>query len=420
MVRGISGSVLSYGISLLLLSAAATLVACSGTGGSGDGSDDPNLGGSRGPATPGPAQPTGTGPKLDCGGGPCNVTSIAMGTLSACVLLADKTVACYGGGTVGSLGRGEAVDGDPYPQRVKDLGDVAAIYGGAYNYCAVKTSGEVYCWGADQSANAYSMRPGALAPAKIEGVSGADQIAISLSHTCALSGGEVYCWGSNDVGELGDGTFDAHAAPVKVKGLADVAQIAVGHQFSCARLRSGEVQCWGFNNNGQLGTADEGHETPQPVPGISGALEIGATTGLNLAATDPAAAGNATSVCALVEGGKVTCWGKRWSGEIAGIEGGKQLRLGWYHACVLDAQGKATCWGENKRGQLGNGSYGDGKTGPSVVGDIQGAKALSVMGNFSCTTFDDGWFACWGDNERGQLGDGSTKNIRPAPVKVRF
>ncbi len=419
MLEGTRSSVWSHGISTLVL----LLVACAaGCGETADVSapDDPSLGGGTRRSTPGPEAPTGAGPKLDCGGGACVVTSMAMGTLSACVLLTDETVACYGGGIVGTLGRGEPVDGDPFPKRVKDLSGATAIWGGAYNYCAANAAGELSCWGADQSANPFSTRPGAMAPVKIPGLRGVTQVAISISHTCAVASGKVHCWGDNSYGELGDGTFTSSAAPVEVQGLDGVAQVTTGHGFTCARRTTGEVSCWGFNNDGQLGTSDEGHPLPEAVPDVAGAIEIGASVGLNLQPDDPEAAKNATSVCALVEGGTVTCWGKRWKGPIADVKDGKQLRVGWTHACVLQNDGKITCWGENNRGQLGNGSYGDGRTGPSVVQELSGPKTLVSTGNQACAVFEDGWLGCWGDNKRGQLGDGSTDNIKPTPVKVRL
>lgn len=414
MVRGPSRSVLSYGISLLglfPLAALGALAGCSSEGGETPTTDDPGFGGSTpgGPTTPAPTDRTGAGPRLDCGGGPCVVTSMSMGTLSACVLLADKTVACYGGGVVGTLGRGAPVDGDPFPQRVKDLGDVSSVHAGAYNVCAVKTSGDVFCWGADQSANPFSTRPGAMAPSKVPGLpSGVSvtQVAVSLSHTCALAGGEVYCWGSNYLGELGDGTFTNTATPVKVQGLSGVAQITVGNEFSCARKEDGEVLCWGGNGKGQLGTSDEGHPLPEPVPGVGSAIDLSATA-------------SAETACATLADRTVTCWGEKWKGPVAGVSGVRQLRVGWQHACALVDGGKVVCWGDNARGQLGNGSRGDGRTGPSEVQEIEGARSLVVMGHSACAVFAEGWIACWGDNKRGQLGDGTVDTMRPTPVRVR-
>jgi alpha-tubulin suppressor-like RCC1 family protein len=410
MVTGVGLRVFSYGISVLGLFASGALVACSDEAGATSG-DDPSFGGagaSGGPTTPAPAERTSPGPKLDCGGGPCVVTSMAMGTLSACVLLSDRTLACYGGGVVGTLGRGAPVEGDPFPQRVKDLSDVTAVYAGAYDVCAVKGSGDLWCWGADQSANPFSTRPGAMAPAKVDGLAGVTRVSISLSHTCAVAGprGEVFCWGSNYLGELGDGTFTNAAKPVKVQGLADVAQVAVGNEFSCARKKDGQVLCWGGNGKGQLGTADEGHATPAPVPGVGPAIDLSATA-------------SAETACAALADRTVTCWGEKWKGPVAGVTGVKELRLGWTHACALGDGGKVTCWGDNGRGQLGNGSRGDGRSGPSVVQEIEGATSLVVMGHSACAVFAEGWIGCWGDNKRGQLGDGTVDTMRPTPVRVR-
>lgn len=61
------------------------------------------------------------------------------------------------------------------------------------------------------------------------------------------------CWGNNVVGQLGDGTRDARLAPVAVRRLAGVAQVAAGQQHACAVLVDGTVRCWGDNTGGALG-----------------------------------------------------------------------------------------------------------------------------------------------------------------------
>src|SRR5947209_2554243 len=65
--------------------------------------------------------------KLDCGGHGCGVKQIALGIIAACALLEDTTVACYGGGIVGTLGRSDRPDIDPVPQRVPNLKNVAKL-----------------------------------------------------------------------------------------------------------------------------------------------------------------------------------------------------------------------------------------------------------------------------------------------------
>ena len=104
------------------------------------------------------------GATLDCGGHGCSVKQIALGTIAACALLEDATVACYGGGIVGTLGRGsgERPDIDPVPRRVPSLKNVARVFGGGYSMCALHDDRTVSCWGPDQSENPYGARPGEL------------------------------------------------------------------------------------------------------------------------------------------------------------------------------------------------------------------------------------------------------------------
>jgi hypothetical protein len=101
----------------------------------------------------------------------------------------------------------------------------------------------------------------------------------SNSHACALfASGRVGCWGVNERGALGDGTTVEPASPlhaVMVEGLDDVAEVAVGNDFSCARKTDGTVWCWGDNEQGQLGNGTV-LRSPRPmrVPGVTGVTDL--------------------------------------------------------------------------------------------------------------------------------------------------
>jgi alpha-tubulin suppressor-like RCC1 family protein len=359
--------------------------------------------------TGGTVAPAATSATLDCGGHGCGVTQIALGTIAACALLEDATVACYGGGIVGTLGRGaERPLVDPVPRRVPGLKDVAKVFGGGYTMCAVLLDGTVSCWGADQSANPYGARPGDLFA--VEGLAKVKDLAVSTSHTCALvDAGDLYCFGSNYFGELGDGTTSNSKRAIKVGGISGARHVATGAEVTCAVAADGGVSCWGMNDHGQLGQGDEDklvHSAPLVVGGLGGP------------ATGIAASSESGAVCALLEGGGSKCWGEKLV-VATGASSGAALAVGWNHACALDAGGAVSCWGANTKGQLGGGSNA-AATAPVSVAGLSGAQRLTTGGNSSCVVLGEGAFACWGDDSRGQLGSGAIGPIEPAPQRRHF
>ena len=88
------------------------------------------------------------------------------------------------------------------------------------------------------------------------------------------------------------------------------------------------------------------------------------------------------------------------------------------HSCALLPDGTLSCWGYNEFGQLGNGTTVDTSTAVAVAG-ITGATAVSAGHHHTCALLGDGTVRCWGANQFGQLGDGTaTTDTTPVPVAV--
>ena len=210
------------------------------------------------------------------------VKAIAASGSHTCALTRNGAVLCWGENTSGQLGDGTTLDRGT-PVAVNGLpGGIAKISAGETNSCAITSAGESSCWG--KTVNSTS--------------SGDFQtIAQNQNHACALTGsGAVKCWGNNSDGQLGNGTTFASSQPMEVSGLTSGAtQIVVGNTFSCA-LADGGVKCWGDNYFSELGDGTStDHYTPVVVPGLSsGVIQIAA--GYNFA-------------CALTTAGNVKCWG---------------------------------------------------------------------------------------------------------------
>jgi alpha-tubulin suppressor-like RCC1 family protein len=236
------------------------------------------------------------------------------------------------------------------PSGVGALTGVTAISVGQYSACALLANGNVDCWGANEfgrlgngGTGPLTCGTGPCSPTPVQvldttgaaPLTGATAISVGLYSSCAvLGGGAVACWGDNSEGELGDATATGpqtcsgqacSTIPVAVTGLpAPATQISVGVYFACALLSDGTVDCWGDNAYGSLGigsqpAADKCNlnsqcsTKPVAVKGLTGVTSLSPS-------------GSALNTCARLAGGAVDCWGDNYFGRLGnGAQTGPQI-----------------------------------------------------------------------------------------------
>ncbi|MGQ0800042.1 MAG: RCC1 domain-containing protein [Pseudomarimonas sp.] len=350
------------------------------------------------------------------------VKAIAIGQEHGCALQADSTLRCWGLNFSGQLGDGGSTQSFAPRATAQLPGPMQAVSVGEEHSCALANSGAVLCWGLNffgQLGDGTQIQR--LLPVAVSGLNaGVSAIAIGGFHGCALRAGGVSCWGANAFGQLGNGSSGDQTTAVAVQGLGDSVQaITAGGLHSCA-LRDGGVRCWGHNFAGQLGDgSDQFRLSPVAVVGLgSGVRSI--------------AAGVSAHTCAITTAGGLRCWGANERGQLGdgtrsnrlvpvdvqGLSTGVQaVALGAAHTCALLSGGAVRCWGSNDILQLGNEVMQDQLTPLAVVGLESGVTALALGRTHSCARLAQGNVRCWGRNDFGQLGDGSSLN-RPAPVPV--
>jgi alpha-tubulin suppressor-like RCC1 family protein len=93
------------------------------------------------------------------------------------------------------------------------------------------------------------------------------------------------------------------------------------------------------------------------------------------------------------------------------------LAAGWKHTCAIASEGGVMCWGENENGQLGDGSRTDRNRPVDVMNIDVAAAAVAAGSAHSCILTEEGGVKCWGRNLEGQLGDGTAERSSE-PVNV--
>lgn len=370
--------------------------------------------------------PDDSGP-CDCVGEPPGggVAHVAVGGAHACAVLDDGRVACWGENRHGQLGDGLRV-ASASPVEVTQLDDAVALaLGGgdeSGHTCALRGDGTVACWGLDDQGQLGDGRVEAQDEPVALGLDAVREVAAGTLHTCAADAdGLAWCWGWDDA--LGRERPALPAAmgsvPERVEGLAGVTGLALGHEHTCAVLRDGEAVCWGAGGEGRLGDGtSEARATPTPVTGLP---EVSALV-----------AGYAHT-CALAQDASVWCWGENDRGQLGDggettmratparvreLPGAVELAAGWKHTCARLADRSVRCWGDNDHGQLGDGTR-ERKPVPTAIEGLEGVVEVAAGVYTSCARTDDDGLSCWGDNHAGQLGDGTTQD-RDIPVAVRW
>ena len=298
-----------------------------------------------------------------------------------------------------------------------------------YFSCYLLNSGAVKCWGSNEDGQlGDGTTVDSSSPVAVSGLSsGVVAITTGKYHSCALlNSGAVKCWGLNEYGQLGDGTTDDRSSPVAVSGLSSgVVAITGGGEHTCALLNSGAVKCWGYNSDGQLGdgtTVDS--SSPVAVSGLSSGVV--------------AITGGRYFTCALINNGtsSMKCWGDNSSGQLgdgttdyrsapvvvknaigADVTNVLAISAGGHHACAILNSGAVYCWGQNDYGQLGDGTIVDSSYLVAVSGLSSGVVTISAGFEHTCALLNSGAVKCWGGNAYGEVGD-ETTFVRSSPVAV--
>lgn len=234
---------------------------------------------------------------------------------------------------------------------------------------------------------------------EIKDSEGAIQVANAQYFACALMKNKtVKCWGSNPYGQLGNGTIENSNTASQVLNLTNVKKISLGSYFACALKEDQTVWCWGRNDGSVMITGHSEYQILNAVQasGLENVIDINS---------------GSYHSCAILATHQIKCWGESGSGQlgnnstvksldpviVSGVENALQVGAskGTSFTCALLNTGKVNCWGDNRYGQLGNGSL-DSSLIPLEVSGLENIKAITVGTFSSCAINQLNEVKCWG------------------------
>lgn len=221
----------------------------------------------------------------------------------------------------------------------------------------------------------------------------------------------------------GCGSSGAPAAPPASSSAALIGLESDG-SGSCAILYHRNLECWGLNDFGQLGDdSDKSSRVPVAVPGLSGVESLVGESSQG-------------GYCAVLASGGVDCWGTNSFGALGNgsttltqadvpvaVTGISDAVSGAtnnaFTYCAALGSGSVRCWGDNNYGQLGDGTTVAYSNVPVGVVGVFKPVGLASDGSSFCAQLKTGGAECWGSNADGTLGSGGTAAFSSVPVAVR-
>ncbi|MEO0493705.1 MAG: S-layer homology domain-containing protein [Actinomycetota bacterium] len=245
------------------------------------------------------------------------------------------------------------------------------------------------------------------------GIAQPTDIAMGRAAMCTIIAGIVECVGLNDEGQLGDGTqtnrssLVSHGRETLNDGTPlNAIEVQMDSNQGCALYDDGSLRCWGDVPRGS--TTSDYYDDPRIMSGLNQPVRTFEVAG------SPSPGFGA--VCVVLEDFTARCWGDEYATESSyrprqsprdpGLASVVDVAVTGTSRCFVIADGTVECWGNNSRGQLGDGT----ETGRNELAPIPGltdVKELEAGSSNFCALHYDGTVSCWGYNRYAQIGNGT-------------
>lgn len=324
-------------------------------------------------------------------------------TVNTAVIKEDKSLWVWGNNSYGQIGDG-TTNNRLKPYHVMD--DVKNVSVGSSIIAIVKNDGT--CWltgGSDEGMSPVELDDGSV---------GVKQLLFSIDAMYLLTNdGELYTTGGNEYGQLGIGNTSEPDEFVKI--LSDVKEISAGGYHAAAIKNDGTLWVWGNNDLGQVGDGTTtNRKSPVKIMNNVKSVSLGAIHS-----------------AAMKDDGTVWMWGNNECYQItSNVKSDmsttpvlifnsdanvKKIVSGYLNSAVIKKDGTLWAWGNNEYGQVGNGTCSSYVEKPTKI--ASNVVEATLYTGHAIAIKNDGYLYAWGNNDEGQVGDGTTTQ-RTTPTKI--
>jgi Regulator of chromosome condensation (RCC1) repeat len=318
------------------------------------------------------------------------------------------------------------------------------------------TASNLSCWGSDYygmlgAGSTTGTCPGtymgggqavpcSTVPRPVASTRAFNSVSVGVTHVCAVEHGtgSVFCWGSNGNGQLGFGTQSVQNFTTPTTPVAgfSFSAVSAGNGETCGLTTAQDIVCWGGSFGLTPAIASDG-ATKFKAVSLLGASNISTFCGLTTAGTSCTGSstafdmiGQATTAhhTCQISAGAVQCWGDNGAGQLGVASSVKKsasssspvqvpgtfsfVSTGELHSCAISGT-DAFCWGDDNGGELGDQTQGT-KAVPTKVlapsGVTLSFTKISTGAEHTCAIASNAIW-CWGRNDSGQLGMGTTSTF---------
>ncbi|MCP4753859.1 MAG: hypothetical protein GY866_23490 [Proteobacteria bacterium] len=296
-----------------------------------------------------------------------NWLRVDSGMSHTLALKKDGRIWSWGGNWYGQLGLGDE-EARIVPHQIGNDRDWISISSGGAASFGIKSDGSLWTWGKSYETQGNGTSIDRNVPAQI----GSDNDWVQVSggwftwgsrggwHTLGLKAdGSIWAWGNNQYGQLGVGTDALKISPTELfpNTLSKWKSISAGAEYSLAVRFDGTLWAWGINSRGQLGLGTQDSElVPRQVGTHADWIAASASKYMSMG---------------LKTNGTIWAWGANWFNRLGtdssddvcsspiqvGLDNDwHHVALGEEHAAAAKTDNTIWTWGDNDSGQLGDGT----------------------------------------------------------------